>query len=65
MTDEIIDAYEKEKTDISNLISFLECEMKKEPIVLDWSYVEDLNRIKKSFTETLTAVPSMQTTDGV
>ena len=65
MTDEIIDAYEKEKTDISNLISFLECEMKKEPIVLDWSYVEDLNRIKKSFTETLTAIPSMQTTDGV
>ena len=65
MTDEIIDAYEKEKTDISNLISFLECEIKKEPIVLDWSYVKDLNRIKKSFTETLTAVPSMQTTDGV
>ena len=65
MTDEIIDAYEKEKTDISNLISFLECEMKKEPIVLDWSYVEDLNRIKKRFTETLTALPSMQTTDGV
>ena len=65
MTDERIDAYEKEKTDISNLISFLECEMKKEPIVLDWGYVKDLNRIKKSFTETLTAVPSMQTTDGV
>jgi hypothetical protein len=45
MTDEIKTAYEKAKTDISNLISFLECEIKKEPIDLDWSYVEDLNRV--------------------
>ena len=65
MADEIIMAYEKAKTDISNLISFLECEIKKEPIVLDWNYVEDLNRIKKSFTETLTAVPLMQISDGI
>jgi cell fate (sporulation/competence/biofilm development) regulator YmcA (YheA/YmcA/DUF963 family) len=65
MADEIIMAYEKAKTDISNLISFLECEIKKEPIVLDWNYVEDLNRIKKSFTETLTAVPLMQISDGL
>ena len=65
MADEVKTAYEKAKTDISNLISFLECEMKKEPIVLDWSYVEDLNRIKQSFTETLTAVPLMQTSDGL
>jgi hypothetical protein len=56
MTDDINDAYEKAKSDISNLISFLECEMKKEPIDLDWSYVEGLNRIKESFTETLTTI---------
>ena len=56
MTDDINDAYEKAITDISNLISFLECEMKKEPIDLDWSYVEDLNRIKESFTGTLTTI---------
>jgi hypothetical protein len=65
MAEEIITAYEKAKTDISNLISFLECEIRKEPVVLDWNYVEDLNRIKESFTKTLTAVPLMQATDGV
>ena len=56
MTDKIKTAYEKAKTDISSLISFLECEMKKEPIDLDWSYVEGLNHIKESFTESLTAI---------
>jgi phage terminase large subunit-like protein len=56
MTDKIKTAYEKAKTDISNLISFLECEMKKEPVDLDWSYVEGLNHIKESFTESLTAI---------
>ena len=60
MTDEIKTAYEKAKSDISNLISFLECEMKNEPVDLDWNYVEDINRIKKSFTESLAAITSFK-----
>ena len=60
MTDEIKTAYEKAKADISNLISFLECEMKKEPVDLDWNYVEDLNRIKASFTESLAAITNFK-----
>ena len=35
MTDEIKIAYEKAKTDISNLISFLKCEIKKEPMFIN------------------------------
>ena len=56
MKNEIKDAYEKVKSDISNLMGFLECEMKKEPNDLDWNYVEDLNRIKNGFTETLATI---------
>ena len=56
MADEVKIAYDTAKQDIHNLISFLECEMEKEPDVLDWGYVGDLNRIKDNLTETLTSI---------
>lgn len=52
-TQDVKTAYETAKADIANLLGFFECELSKERTVVQWGWVETLNKVKNDLIETL------------
>ena len=52
-TNDVKTAYETAKNDIANLLGFFECELSKEPDIMNWGHVGSLNKIKRDLIETL------------
>lgn len=46
-------AYDAAKTDIANLMGWLECELEKEPADLHWGHTGSLQKVRAYLLETL------------
>jgi hypothetical protein len=46
-------AYDAAKTDIANLMGWLECELEKEPADLNWGHTGSLQKVRADLLETL------------
>ncbi len=46
-------AYNAAKTDIANLMGWLECELEKEPADLHWGHAGSLQKVRADLLETL------------
>lgn len=49
-------AYDVAKSDIANLVGWLECELEKEPENLHWGHVGSLQKVRADLLETLAFV---------
>ncbi|MBL7215219.1 MAG: hypothetical protein ISS71_06030 [Phycisphaerae bacterium] len=54
-------AYENAKSDIANLLGWFECELQKEPEIIQWPRVGTLNHVRQNLIETLSFLSGFET----